>query len=130
LLEQGKRVAEQVIGRLLSLRQEFESARQQLDTLRSLSTQGSDPETDAITDLEGNIEQMRVKIMKMEEAIGQGETQTVLNDAKRDPFLAARLSAHGIKERLMSRIQARKFELSKLDQNSGRPALGRHSQSI
>ena len=92
--------------------------------------QRSDPENDATTELEGNIEQMRVKIMRMEEVIGEGETRTVFDDAKRDPFLAARLSAHGIRERLMSRIQARKFELSKLEQHSGRPALGQILQSI
>jgi hypothetical protein len=73
---------------------------------------------------------MRVKIVRMEEVIGEGEARIVFDDAKRDPFLAARLSAHGIKERLMSRIQARKFELSKLEQHSGRPALGQLSQSI
>jgi hypothetical protein len=105
-------------------------ARQQLDTLRTQSAQGSDPENDTTTELEGNIEQMCVKILKMEEVIGEGETQVILEDAKRDPFLAARLSAHGIKERLMARIQARKFELSKLEQNSGRPALGKLCQSI
>lgn len=129
-LEQGKRVAEQLIGRLLSLRHEFESARQQLDTLRSRPMQRSDPENDATIELEGNIEQMRVKIVRMEEVIGEGETRTVFDDAKRDPFLAARLSAHGIRERLMNRIQARKFELSKLEQHSGRPSLGQLLHSI
>jgi hypothetical protein len=129
-LEQGKRIAEQLIGRLLSIRQEFESARRQLDTLRSQSTQRSDPENDVTIELEADIEQMRVKIVRMEEVIGEGETRTVFDDAKRDPFLAARLSAHGIRERLMSRIQARKFELSKLEQHSGRPALGQLLHSV
>jgi hypothetical protein len=92
--------------------------------------QRSDPENDATIELEGNIEQMRVKIVRMEEVIGEGETRTVFNDAKRDPFLAARLSAHGIRERLMNRIQARKFELSKLEQHSGRPSLGQLLHSI
>jgi hypothetical protein len=92
--------------------------------------QTSDPKTDATTELEGNIEKMRVKILKMEEVIGEGESRVIFDNTKRDPFLAARLSAHGIKERLMSRIQARKFEFSKLDQNSGHPALGQLLQSI
>lgn len=95
---------------------------------RSLEIQ--DLDDDPTTELEAKIEQMRVKIMKMEEVIGQGTTKATLDEAKRDPFMAARLSAHGIKERLISRIQARKFELSKLAQSSGRPALGKSLECI
>jgi hypothetical protein len=125
LTGQTKRAAEKQVANLLLLRQDLEDAQRSLDALQVPGLAGPDPldaeEIDAAMAL---VTQLRSRIHKAEEVLGAGFAQITLAEASHNPFLAARLAAHGLKERLVKRVRARKFELSRLEQHVGRPALG------
>jgi hypothetical protein len=122
---QTKRAAEKQVANLLLLRQDFKDAQRSLNTLQVPGLAGPDPpdaeEIDAAMAL---VTQLDSKICKAEGVLGAGFARLTLEEAGNNPFLAARLAAHGLKERLVKRVRARKFELSRLEQHTGRPALG------
>ena len=122
---QTKRAAEKQVANLLLLRQDLEDTQSYLDTLRMPGLANPDPlDTEEIDAAIALITQLNSKIHKAEEVLGAGFARLTLEEAGNNPFLAARLAAHGLKERLVKRVRARKFELSRLEQHIGRPALG------
>jgi hypothetical protein len=113
------------VSGLLLLREDLQNAKRHLETLRSQPIDLDDQGNSAIDDAVANVAELQVKIQKREEVLGAGFAKATLKQASHDPFLAARLAAHALKERLLKRIRARKFELSRLEQHMGRPALGK-----
>jgi hypothetical protein len=122
---QDKRAAEKKVANLLVIKQELDAAVRRLDGLKSQPLDANERGDGALDEAEAEVERLRSRIQKMEAVIGAGFAGMTLKEASCDPFLAARLAAHGLKERLLKRIQARKFELSKLNQHMGRTSLGK-----
>jgi hypothetical protein len=106
---------------LLLLRQDLKDAMNCRDSLRSAVNTQSPEE---LEDAEQNIGAIQGKIGRLEAILGASAANLTLREAAKDPFLTARLAAHALKERLLTRIRARRFELSRLEQNVGRPPLG------
>jgi hypothetical protein len=122
---QTKRAAEKQVANLLLLRQDLEDAQRSLDALQVPGLAGPDPpDAEEIDTAMALVTQLESRIRKVEQVLGAGFARVTLEEAGHNPFLAARLAAHGLKERLVKRVRARKFELSRLEQHVGRPALG------
>jgi hypothetical protein len=121
---QTKRAAEKQVANLLLLRQDLEDAQRSLAALQVPGLAGPDPDAEEIDAAMALVTQFESRIHKAEEVLGAGFARITLDEARHNPFLAARLAAHGLKERLVKRVRARKFELSRLEQHVGRPALG------
>jgi hypothetical protein len=118
----SKRAAEKQIATLLLLRQDLKDATDQREILRS--TKNTEDLEEELEEVEQNIEAIQVKIRRREANLGASAASLTLTEATDHPFLAARLAAHALRERLLMRIRARKFELSRLEQHVGRPPLG------
>jgi hypothetical protein len=127
---QSKHAAEKLVSSLLLLRLDLNDAEQHLQALQA-RVPAPDNDDNDVDDAGAAVNQLRSRIRRSEAVLGASFAGITLHQAAADPFLAARLAAHGLKERLLRRICARKFELSRLEQHLGRPALGTladHSQ--
>lgn len=67
---------------------------------------------------------VQTQVQNLEKTLGSGIERMTLDEAKRDPFISARLSAQVLQDQLIGKIQARKFELSRVENHSRRPAMG------
>jgi hypothetical protein len=106
------------------LRSELSDAEDSLDVLKECLMEAEEDKEEAIADAEGNVATLKAKVQAAERTLGTSLAQTTLTATQKDKYLECRLKALATKQRLLIRLQARKFEFSKLNQHSGRPVLG------
>jgi hypothetical protein len=86
--------------------------------------EAEEDQQEAIAEAEGTVSTLKAKVEAAERTLGTSLAQTTLAATQKDKYLECRLRALATKQRLLIRLQARKFEFSKLNQHSGRPVLG------
>ncbi|KIM23141.1 hypothetical protein M408DRAFT_39264, partial [Serendipita vermifera MAFF 305830] len=122
--KKSNKSAAHAVGRLILLRNELSEAQDRLDILHELLRGQPDDNGETIEEEEGNVAALRAKASVAERALGTGWAYTTLEQTRHNKYLENRYKALAMKQRLLSRLQARKFELSKLNQSSRRPAFG------
>lgn len=76
------------------------------------------------TDEEADTEQIQVKIRSLERQLGTGSQRLTLERAENDDFLKSRIKAMTIKQRLLPRLVARKFEAARLTHGNHQSIFG------
>jgi hypothetical protein len=124
LIGHSPKAAALAVGRIVLLRSELSDAEDSLSVLKECLMEAEEDQQEAIAEAEGNVLTLKAKVEAAERALGTSLAQTTLAATQKDKYLECRLRALATKQRLLVRLQARKFEFSKLNQHSGRPVLG------
>lgn len=127
-LGQSRSIVDREVGKVLMLREELKAAEAILRGLQDRDHNAEDYDVEqALGDARAEVETLKGKLAAAERRLGPHGQRLRLDQAIKDPMLAAKLNAFALKERLRQRLVHRKFEYAKLESSARRHVLGASS---